>query len=176
MTIPATLQKTIARTWKSAQLYIGFHKDQNGAQRREAKVWPPRNGNATIHADPNEQECFLVVKAADADRPRDVQVKLRPSEIVLRRDAGPDWQGVAISEHSVSVQVGGAWVHVNGDGSVTHELDGDTTYLESDGSVLKKTEFVEAMMSSDGVQLTRRTPNAIAAITAEGVVSKARKR
>ena len=30
-----------ARVWKSAQLYIGFHRDPEGRQRSAPKVWPP---------------------------------------------------------------------------------------------------------------------------------------
>lgn len=164
----------LSRVWKSAQLYIGFHRDQNGQQRAEAKVWPPKNANASIHADPDEQEAFVVVKAADRDAARDVQIKLRPDKIVLRRDPAAGWEGVVVEDHTVSVQVNGTWVRIKADGSVSHEKNGDMTYVEADGSVLKKTEFIDAMMSGDGVSLTRRTDNSIAAITEDGVVSRAR--
>ncbi|MEP3329345.1 MAG: hypothetical protein ABJO34_02695, partial [Sedimentitalea sp.] len=79
-----------------------------------------------------------------------------------------------VEDHMISVQVGGAWVRIKADGSVSHELDGDMTYVESDGSVLKKTEFVDAMMSGDGVELSRRTPTSIATITEDGVLAKSR--
>jgi hypothetical protein len=115
-----------------------------------------------------------VVKAADRAGPRDVQVKLHPDNIVLRRDSGPSWEGVVVEDHMISVQVAGAWVRIRADGSVAHERDGDMTYVESDGAVLKKTEFVEAMMSGDGVELSRRTPTTIAAITEDGVLAKSR--
>ncbi|MDA3857386.1 MAG: hypothetical protein PF480_03925, partial [Roseovarius sp.] len=130
--------------------------------------------NASIHPNPEEQEAFLVVKAADRAGPRDVQVKLHPDKIVLRRDSGPSWEGVVVEDHMISVQVAGAWVRIRADGSVAHERDGDMTYVESDGAVLKKTEFVEAMMSGDGVELSRRTPTTIAAITEDGVLAKSR--
>ncbi len=170
------MTKSIARVWKSAQLYIGFHRDPKGNQRAQAKVWPPKNGNATIHPNPEEQEAFLVIKAADKDAPRDVQIKLRPDKIVLRRDPGVSWEGVVVEDDLISVQVNGAWVRIKADGSVAHELNGDMTYVESDGSVLKKTEFVDAMMSGDGVELSRRTPTTIAAITEDGVLAKSRER
>lgn len=166
--------KTLARIWQSAQLYIGFHRDPHGARRAEAKVWPPKNARATIHPDPDEQEAFLVVKSAEKDSARDVQIKLRPDAIVLRRDLGTAWKGIVVEEHMVSVQVGGVWVRIMADGSVSHDMDGDMTYVEADGAVLKKTEFVDAMMSGDGVELSRRTPTTIAAITEEGVVAKSR--
>lgn len=171
------VKNTIDRIWKSAQLYIGFHRDQQGNPRAQAKAWPPKNGNATIHGDPGEQEAFLVVKAADKAAHRDVQVKLRPDRIVLRRDPDPGfgWEGVMVDNHSVSVQVNGVWVRVKADGSITHERDGEYTYVEADGSVLKQTEFVDARMSGDGVNLVRRTPTTIASITEDGVLAKARK-
>ncbi|MFG5379843.1 hypothetical protein [Yoonia sp. R2-816] len=53
------------RIWKSAQLYIGFHTDQQGNVRNQAKVWPPKNANATIHSDPKVQEVFLEVRVDD---------------------------------------------------------------------------------------------------------------
>ncbi|WP_306115066.1 hypothetical protein [Roseovarius sp. MMSF_3305] len=168
------VRRTALRVWKSAQLYIGFHRDRQGNPRSEAKVWPPKNGNATIHANPEEQEAFLVVKAADKTEPRDVQIKFRPDKIVLRRDPGISWEGIVVEEGLISVQVGGAWVRIKSDGSVAHERDGDMTYVESDGAVLKKTEFVEAMMSGDGVELSRRTPTTIAAIREDGVLAKSR--
>lgn len=166
--------KTVTRVWKSAQLYIGFHRDQNGKERAQAKVWPPKNGNATIHSNPEEQEAFLVIKDADMDAARDVQIKLHPDKIVLRRDPGVSWEGVVVEDYMIAVQVNGVWVRIKADGSVSHELDGDMTYVESDGSVLKKTEFVDAMMSGDGVALSRRTPTTIAAITEDGVLAKSR--
>jgi hypothetical protein len=166
--------ETISRVWKSAQLYVGFHRDPKGNQREQAKVWPPKNGNATIHPNPDEQEAFLVVKGADKDEPRDVQIKLRPDKIVLRRDPGASWEGVVVEDYLISVQVNGAWVRIKADGSVSHDLNGDMTYVESDGAVLKKTEFVDAMMSGDGVELSRRTPTTIAAITEDGVLAKSR--
>ncbi|MDU9007076.1 hypothetical protein [Sedimentitalea todarodis] len=166
--------KALSRIWRSAQLYIGFHRDPKGERRKEAKVWPPKNASATIHTDPEEQEAFLVVKSARKDAARDVQIKLHPDKIVLRRDLDVAWKGIVVEDHMVSVQVGGVWVRIMPDGSVSHDMDGDMTYVEADGAVLKKTEFVDAMMSGDGVELSRRTPTTIAAITEEGVVARSR--
>ena len=164
------IAESLTRVWKSAQLYIGFHRDQSGNERSEAKVWPPKNGNASIHPDPEEQEAFLVVKSTERENARDIQIKLRPDKIVLRRDQGAAWQGVIVEDHMVSVQVNGVWVRIMHDGSIAHEMD-----VEADGAVLKKTEFVEAMMSGDGVELSRRTPDSIAAIGQDGILSKSRK-
>ncbi|UWQ44036.1 hypothetical protein K3718_21325 (plasmid) [Leisingera aquaemixtae] len=168
------MKQNIVRVWRSAQLYIGFHRDQSGRKRDTAKVWPPKNANATIHSDPEAQEAFVVVKAADQEEPRDVQIKLRPDQIVLRRDPGTGWEGVVVDEFGLAVQVNGAWIRILPDGSVSREVEGDTTYLEADGAVLKKTQFAEAMMSGDGVELTRKTDTTIAAIRHDGVVAKSR--
>ena len=165
---------TLHQTWRSAQLYIGFHRDQKGERRDAPKVWPPKNANATIHNDPHEQETFVVVKSAQGEPAQDVQIKLRPDKIVLRRDYPDAWNGILVSEHSVSVAVAGITIRINQDGSITRESEADTTWVEADGSVLKKTEFVEASISADGVELKRRTSDSIAAVCKDGVIAKAR--
>lgn len=163
------------RLWKSAQLFIGFYTDQRGSARNQPKIWPPKNANATIHSNPKEQEAFLEVRAADKSKTRDLQIKLQPDKIVLRRD--PDkigWEGIVVEDDSVAIRVNGTWVRIKVDGAIARETDDDTTYIEADGSVLKMTEYVDAMMSGDGVELSRRTPDTIAAITEDGVIAKAR--
>ncbi len=168
------IAKSARRVWKSAQLYIGFHRDPEGKMRNEPHVWPPKNGSASIHQDPEEQETFMVVKSADGDSAQDIQIKLRPDMIVLRRDYKDAWEGVIISDHSVQVKVDGVSIRINHDGSITREDGDSTTWVEADGGVLKKTEFVEAAMSSDGTELTRRTPDNLTAITQTGLISKDR--
>ena len=168
------IPSAVRRVWKSAQRYIGFHRDPEGEKRDTPHVWPPKNAHATIHNDPAEQEAFIVVRSTDDDAEQDVQIKLRPDKIVLRRDYSEAWDGVLVTEHSVSVAVGGISIRINHDGSITREVGADTTWIEADGSVLKKTDFVEAKMSGDGVELSRRTPNNIAAISHDGVISKGR--
>ena len=168
--------KTTRRLWKSAQLYIGFHTDQQGNVRNQPKVWPPKNANATIHSDPKIQEAFLEVRAEDRSTTRDVQIKLQPDKIVLRRDSDIGWEGIVVEDDSVAIRVNGAWVRIKVDGAITRQTDDDTTYIEADGSILKMTEYVEAMMSGDGVKLSRRTPDNIAAITEDGVVARSKDR
>lgn len=102
---------TIRQTWRSAQLYIGFHRDQQGNRQDEAKVWSPKNAGATIHPNPEEQEAFLVVKPADKANARDVQIK-------LRRDSGDAWEGIVVADDAPSVQVNGIWVRVRYDGAI----------------------------------------------------------
>lgn len=164
----------VHRVWKSAQLCIGFHRDPAGRKRATPHVWPPKNGKSTIHRDPADQETFVVVKSAGGDSDQDVQIKLRPDMIVLRRDASAAWEGVKVDKFAVSVKVGGVSIRVNPDGSITREDEGSTTWVEADGGVLKKTEFVEASMSGDGTELTRRTPDSVTAITPGGILSKNR--
>lgn len=173
MLIPAKPSKPRA-VWKTAQLFIGFFRDQAGKPRDQAKVWSPNNASASIHADPTVQEAFVVVKNSDGDTARDVQVKFRPNMIVLRRDCEQAWKGVLVDEHSVRIVVGEVTIRVNYDGSVTREASGDTTWIEADGGVLKKTEFVEASMSADGVKLMRRTQDNLSVIASDGVLSRAR--
>ncbi|MEP2781082.1 MAG: hypothetical protein ABJP33_01420, partial [Pseudoruegeria sp.] len=55
-------------------------KDQNGKRRDTAKVWPPKNGNASIHAVPSEQETFLVLKSAGNSPQEDSGSVVLPKE------------------------------------------------------------------------------------------------
>ncbi|APX18110.1 hypothetical protein [Phaeobacter inhibens] len=174
---PSTIEKTARRVWKSAQMFIAFHKDQDKRHREEPKFWPPKNGNASIHGDPANQEALVVVKSADPEKSQDVQIKLHPGRIVVRRDADVWWQGVAVDEHSVTVRMAdNTIIEVRHDGSVKRRSAEDETHVEADGSIFKWTEHAEAHMTGDGVELTRRTEDRIAAITADGVVDRSRKR
>lgn len=160
--------------WKSAQLYIGFHRDPEGKMRKETHVWPTKNGNASIHRDPNEQEAFIMLKSAEGDSDQDAQIKLRPDMVVLRRNYNDAWDGIIINEHALTVKVAGVSIKVNHDGSVTRQDGDSTTWVEADGGVLKKTDYVEAAMSSDGIELARRTPDNLTAITSTDLLSKDR--
>lgn len=169
-----TVVKSVRRVWKSAQLYIGFHRDPKGTKRETPHVWPPKDARASIHDDPAEQEAFMVLKSADGEAAHDVQIKLRPDMIVLRRDFPDAWQGVIVEKYTIAVKVAGVSIHINYDGSITREDGDSTTWVEADGGVLKKTEFVDASMSADGTELTRRTPDNLTAITPHGLLSKDR--
>lgn len=131
--------------------------EAEGKQREQPHVWSPKNASATIHRDPEEQETFIVVKSAENDGDQDIQIKLRPDMIVLRRDFKDVWEGVKVDAFAVSVKVVNLSIRINHDGSINREDGDSTTWIEADGSVLKKTEFVDATMSGDGVELTRRT-------------------
>ncbi|MDP5218785.1 hypothetical protein Q5Y75_16265 [Ruegeria sp. 2205SS24-7] len=165
----------VRRVWKSAQLYIGFHRDPSGRKRDRAKVWPPKNASASIHADPGEQEAFLVVKSVDTSASEDVQIRIRPDKIVLRRDCDTCWQGVQVDAFSVMVRTADdVYIKIGYDGSVTRQTEADETTVDADGSVFKRTDYAEAHMSGDGVTVSRRTDTHVAAITEDGVVSKLR--
>lgn len=168
------VKSPLRRVWQSAQLYIGFHRDTEGRRRSAPHVWPPKNGRATIHEDTSEQEVFLVLQSAEGEPARDLQIKLRPEMVVLRRDEPAGWDGVIVEQHSVSIKVGGVSIRVNNDGSITRQDGDSTTWVEADGGVLKKTEFVDASMSPDGSELSRRTPDNLSAITGQGVLSRDR--
>ncbi len=62
VTTPNATESAVRRVWKSAQMYIAFHKDQSNRQRKEPKLWPPKNGSASLHGDTAEQEAIVVVK------------------------------------------------------------------------------------------------------------------
>lgn len=176
ITTPTSIEQTARRVWKSAQMYIGFHKDQNGQQRDSAKLWPPKNGSASIHSDPKDQEAIVVVKAADPEDTQDVQVKLHPNRIVVRRDTDKWWQGVAIEDDVIRIKMAdGTLVQVRHDGSVKRRSAEDETHVEANGSIFKWTEYAESYMTGDGIEMSRRTEDRISAITHDGVVDRARK-
>lgn len=114
------------------------------------------------------------MKSVDGDAAQDVQIKLRPDVIVLRRDYEGAWEGVVVDPLTVSVKVGSVSIRINYDGSITRDDGDSTTWVEADGGILKKTEFVDAAMSADGTELSRRTPDNLTAITERGLISKGR--
>ncbi|MEM6886978.1 MAG: hypothetical protein AAF636_02440 [Pseudomonadota bacterium] len=177
VTTPTAAENAIRRVWKSAQMYIAFHKDQKMRKREEPKLWPPKNGSASLHDDIAEQEAIVVVKTADPENTQDVQIKLHPSRIVVRRDADRWWQGVAVDDHSVTVRMAdNTIIEIRHDGSIKRRSTEDETHVEADGSIFKWTPHAEATMTGDGIEMSRRTDDRIAAITHDGVVDRARKR
>lgn len=167
-----TLAKTGARIWKSAQLYIGFHKDVDGNARNKPHLWPPKNARATIHGDASNQETFAVVSGVNESN--DVQIKMRPDKIIMRRDSEAAWHGIIADEYAVSVVVGDTTITIKHDGSVKRTLNDDTTSIEADGSIFKSTALADATMSGDGTELVSRTEHNIAAVKKGGVLMTAR--
>ena len=58
-------------------------------------------------------------KTADPEGSQDVQIKLHPNRIVVRRDADKWWQGVAVDDHSVTVRMSdNTIIEIRHDGSI----------------------------------------------------------
>ncbi len=170
MTVPAPVKAA----WKSAQLLIAFHKTKRKEKRNEPVMWRPNDATARLPDDPEDREAFVVVKG-DGDA-QDVQIKMHPDKLVLRRDEDEavGWTGIIADHYEVRVKVGETWIVVRADGSVQRRTDGmeGTAMIEADGAFLRLGSETEIMVSGDGSQLTRRTEYQLDAITADGVVSR----
>ena len=104
----------------------------------------------------------------------DLQIKLHPDKVVIRRDQVLGWSGIIVDDQVVRVRVDDAWIKIGPDGAVAVTRDADTTYLEGDGSIIRISSDAEIVVSSDGSLISRRTPNQIEALTADGFVSRRR--
>lgn len=170
----------MGRVWKTLQLFVAFHRDQEQRERRFPYLWPPRGARASVtNRESDGREAFVLVKG-DREH-RDVQIKVWPDRLVLRRDEGLDWSGIVVTDHSVAVRVAERWVEVRSDGSVKSASEqeggqegGDVTILEADGAIYRWTDLAEIIVSSDGLNISRRSPEGISAITPRGVVVKHR--
>ncbi len=162
----------LTRVWRSVKLCIGYHRDRDGNRRSKPWIFQPKDAQVAIHPDPSNREAVVVVEGADRQRSNDVSIRLRPDRILLRRKAGASWEGIVIEEQSVVVLVNGIWIWINSDGSISHEKDGDKTHIDADGTVVKTTDAAESLMSADGIELSRRTASAIAAIREDSVVAR----
>ncbi len=163
----------IKAAWKSAQLLIAFHRTKQKQKRDEPLMWRPNDATARLPENPEDKEAFVVVKG-DGDA-GDVEIKLHPDNLVLRRDdSDAGWSGIVAGHSEVSVKVGDTWVTVRADGSVQRVVQGaeDTTWIEADGAMKRLGPDTEILVSGDGAQLSRRTEYQIDAITADGVVSR----
>lgn len=165
---------SIKSAWKSAQLLIAFHQNKDGRTREDPRLWSPKNGVAGVSDNPKAKESFVAVRGeGDAG---DVQIKLHPEQIIVRRD--PDsigWAGVQIDHYEVRVLVGDVWITVKADGSVKREVEGedhDQSWLEADGSYIRLSPDVEINVSGDGSSLSRRTEDRIEVIDDDGVLSR----
>lgn len=158
--------------WKSAELLIAFHKNKKRERRDSPFLWRPKEAFARLLSDTQEQEAFVLVKAeGDAE---DIQIKLHPDKIVVRRDQPLGWSGLVIEDDFVRVIVDNTTIRISPDGTVKVERDAETTYLEGDGSIIKVSPDAEILVSSDGENISRRTADKIDAISADGIMSRAR--
>lgn len=166
MSVPSTVRAV----WKSAELMIAFHKNKKRERRDAPYLWRPKDAIARLLAKPEDQEAFIVLKAVDDAE--DVQIKLHPDKMIVRRAQPLGWSGIIIDEHSVKVKVDDDWIRVSSDGSVKIERDAETTYLEGDGSIIRTSPDAEITVSSDGQTMSRRTGEQIDAFTPDGFVSR----
>jgi len=162
--------------WERAQMFIAFHRDPTRRKRATPYLWPPKDASAGLRAETADQETFVHLRGPD--RADDVQLKLRPSAIIARREPGRGWSGIKINDHSVRVLVGDVWVTIDPTGAVKREADdgASTTFLEFDGSIIQLTEDAEVCVSGNGARITRRTAERLDVVTGDGIMSSPRKR
>lgn len=161
-------------TWRSVEFLIAFWNDKSGKRRAKPYLWSPKGAFAKLLEKVTDRQAVVVVRGKDGSDD-DVQIKMQQDKIVLRRSNPFAWDGIVVTDHAVDVRVGEVWITIRHDGSVARKDACDISYLEADGAMLKQTPISEVFVSGDGVELTRRTKETIAAITADGFVAKARK-
>ena len=162
--------------WDRAQMFIAFHRDPARKKRAEPYLWPPKDATAGLRADACDQETFVHLRGAE--RADDVQLKLRASAIIARREPGQGWSGIEINDHRVRVLVGDVWIEIDAHGGVKRQAEdgASTTFLEFDGSIIQMTEEAEVCVSADGGKITRRTAERLDVVTEDGILSSPRKR
>ena len=162
--------------WDRAQMFIAFHRDPERKKRATPYLWPPKDASAGLRAETSDQETFVHLRGPD--RADDVQLKLRQSAIIARREPGRGWSGIEVNDHSVRVLVGDVWIEIDPMGAVRREADdgASTTFLEFDGSIIQLTEDAEVCVSGDGERITRRTAERLDVVTGDGIMSAPRKR
>ncbi len=162
----------LARVWRSVKLCIGYHRDREGNQRQKPWIHHIKDAQVAIHPDPSRREAVVLVEADDPEPSNDVSIRVRPDRILLRREAGSGWEGIVVEKGEIVVLVNGIWVWINADGSVRQDKGEDSTRIDADGTVVKETAAAQALMSADGIELSRRTASAIAAIREDGVIAR----
>ena len=168
------LPRALTRLWTSVELCIGYRRDRNGTPHERPRIWSPRHRRAQIHADPDVEETFLMVRAVGPEPGGDVRIGLLPDRLTLSRDHGPGWNALVLTDHGVSIRVGGSRITVGHDGSVSREDGAGVSYIEADGAVLRHTAFAEVMVSGDGDEVISRTVTRLAAIRGDSVICKPR--
>ena len=164
-----SFQNANSQTWKSAELLIAFHRNKDGTARDMPFLWSPKATKVAHHQDVTKSETVVRIEATDE---RDVQMRLQGENIVIHRDEGAAWRGVAITDSQVSVKVGDVWITVGHDGSITRSVGEAKTFIEADGSILKIDGDAKVSVSADGATLTRATRDRIEAVSPEGLISR----
>ena len=164
-----TTRRTV---WNSAKLLIAFHKDKQRKTRETPFFWSPKEAFARLLANTGDQEAFVQVQGED--RADDVQIKLHPDRIIVRRSKTEGWSGLVIYDDHIRIGLPDMTIKVAPDGTVTVDRDAGTTYLDGDGSIIKVSPDAEILVSSDGAQISRKTDYQLDAITADGILSRAR--
>ncbi len=168
------LPRALTRLWTSVELCIGYHRDRNGKPHDGPRIWSPRHRRAQIHADPDVEETFLMVRAVRPEPGDDVRIGFLPDRLTLSRPSGQGWEALVLTDHGVSIRVGDSRITVRHDGSVSREDSTGVSYIEADGAVLRQTGFALAMISGDGDEVVSRTAKRLAAIRGGGMVCKPR--
>ena len=171
----STTKNNVSRVWSAVRFMIGFHKDAGGKVRDKAFVWSPKDGHATIRDDVTDAEVFCEIESANGEDDKNVQIKMHPDKLILRRTNKDYWNGIVASEFDVQVQVGDTWIKIGYDGSVTRQTDSDTTNVEADGSVFKETLYSTAHMSADGTDLSSSTDGQVSRVSPMGIMQAQRR-
>lgn len=170
-----SLPLRIGRFWKSVDLRVMFKTYGNGKMREQAKSWAPKDASASLLGDRDKQDVILTVRGSAPKGSDDVSISCAANCIgIYRIPTNAGWQVIAVEPDQIAVKVGELKITIRADGSMVRECHDQKIYIEADGSVLHQAEFVEAIMSADGLSLSRKTPDSIAAITPEGVITRMR--
>lgn len=169
------LPRRIHRFWKSVDLRVMFKTFGNGKLREQPRAWAPKDASASLLGDPDKQDVVLSVRGSSANGSDDVSISCAANCIgIFRTRPEVGWQIVAVEPDQITVKVSELKITIRADGSIVREAYDEKIYIEADGSVLHQAEFVEAIMSADGLSLSRKTPDSIAAITPDGVITRFR--
>ena len=170
-----SLPRPIDRFWKSVDLRVMFKTFGNGKRRERPKAWAPKDASASLLGNREKQDVVLTLRGSSPNGSDDVSISCTANCIgIFRTRPEVGWQIVAVEPDQITVKVGELKITIRADGSMVREAHDEKIYIEADGSVLHQAEFVEAMMSADGLSLSRKTPDGIAAITPDGVITRLR--
>lgn len=167
-----SVMQPITRAWRSVELRIAFFKSSGKSTPTSPRLWAPKDATAALLDRPQDQEALLFLKSDDPTG--DVEMCLRQSQIVAKRDTPRGWSAIAIEDDVVRISVGDVIYIVKADGSLTRHCDDDMTAIEADGSIVKSCDGVDILVSSDGEEMSRRSEYQFDVISPDGVMSRRR--